>query len=253
MNKKIAVSNQKGGVGKTTVAVNLGAGLAATGKRVLILDVDPQGNVSGHFDAESDHALVDLLLDGFQDCIIEVRPGLHILPSGRNRLYEAQRQLTRSDDGIGDFIEALGFLDAYKYDFILCDLSPTDTMLNRAALIWCDGILIPVSADLDAVVGAQRHVELIETEIDKLRSRRGREPLELFGVVLNLLDPTVVSKEIDELIREKWDGKVFKTGIRKNVSIKEARIGHQSIMEYDPKSHGAVDFQKLTREVLKHG
>lgn len=244
--KKIAIATAKGGVGKTTTAVNLGAGLVSHGKKVLIIDCDPQGNVGGHFNITSEHTLSELLTSGHQDCIIEVRPNLDIITSGRRRLYDAQRELTKDDFGVFKFEEQVSFIKKYEYDYIFCDFSPTDTLINRAALLFCESLLIPISPGIDAIMGAERYIE-VAREISVKR----KKAIDIFGVLVNMYEQqTVISKEIDGVARERWGSRVFDTRIRKNVAIGEARALNKTIFEYSPKSHGAEDFEKLTAEVL---
>jgi len=244
--KKIAIATAKGGVGKTTTAVNLGAGLALQGKNVLLIDCDPQGNIGGHFNIDSQHTLSDLLIDGHEDVIIEVRDNFDIITSGRERLYDAQRNITKDDFGIFRMNERLGFIEKYGYDYILCDLSPTDTLINRASLLFCDNVLIPVNSGIDAIMGAKRYIDLAR----EFSARRNKS-IELFGILMNLYEgKTVLSREIDNAVREKWGEHVFKTRIRKNVSIGEARVQNKTIFEYAPASNGAKDFLALTQEVL---
>ena len=244
--KKIAISTSKGGVGKTSTAINLGAVLANKGKRVLIIDCDPQGNVGGHFNIASEHTLSELLIGGHKDVIIEVRKNLDIITSGRKRLYDAQRELTKDDFGIFKFKERISFIQGFDYDYIFCDFSPTDTLINRAALIFCDNLLIPVSPGIDAIMGAERYIE-VANDI----AARGNRPIDIFGILINLYETkTIISREIDNVAREKWRTKVFQTRIRKNVSIGEARIQNKTIFEYAPRSNGAKDFTALTAEVL---
>ena len=248
--KKIAIATAKGGVGKTTVAVNLGAGLAGQGKKVLIIDCDPQGNIGSHFNISSEHTLSELLAMGHQDCVIEVRPGLDIITSGRKRLYDAQRELTKDDFGVDRFDERLDFMKKFNYDYVFCDFSPTDTFINRAALLFCDSLLIPVSPGLDAIMGAERYIELAK-DSDRPRLKRKKDRIKIFGVVINLYEQqTILSKEIDGVARDRWGEKVFETRIRKNVAIGESRVQNQTIFEYDPKSHGAEDFSSLTEETI---
>jgi chromosome partitioning protein len=247
--KKIAIATAKGGVGKTTTAVNLGAGLALVGKKVLLIDCDPQGNVGGHFHVDSAHTLSELLVGGHEDCIIEVRPNLDIITSGRDRLYQAQKELMRDDFGVDQFDEKMGFIQKYGYDFVLCDFSPTDTFINRAALLFCDSLLIPINPGIDAIMGAERYIELAK-DSDGPRLKRNKERIKVFGVLVNMYEYKVVlAKEIDNTARDRWGEKVFKTRIRKNVALGEARVQNKTIFEYAPTSHGATDFESLVREI----
>lgn len=251
--KKIAIATSKGGVGKTTTAVNLAAGLAAAGRKVLLVDLDPQGNVSGHFGIDSEYTLSELLTGGRKDVIIEVRPNLHILASGRERLYDAQRELMRNDFGVDVLDERMDFVEKLGYDFVLCDFSPTDTFINRAALLYCDQLLIPISPGLDAITGAHRYIDLAGKQ-DGPRIKRGKTRVSVFGILINLYEPQVVlSREIERAAVDQWPDKVLKTRIRKNVSLGEARVQNKTIFEYAPASHGAEDFKRLTEEVLKNG
>jgi len=244
--KKIAIATSKGGVGKTVTAVNLGAGLALEGKSVLIIDCDPQGNVGGHFNITSEYTLSELLTKSQKDVIIEVRENLDIITSGREKLYNAQRELTKDDFGIFKFEERISFIQEYNYDFVFCDFSPTDTLINRSALIFCDNLLIPINPGIDAIMGAERYIELAQ-EI----SSKGKKTIDIFGILINLYElKTIISKEIEDVSRERWGSKVFKTKIRKNVTIGEARIKNQTIFEYSPRSNGAKDFKALTMEIL---
>jgi chromosome partitioning protein len=248
--RKIGVSTAKGGVGKTTAAVNLSAGLALAGKRVLLVDLDPQGNSGGHVGIDAEHTLSELLSTAAQDVIIEVRPNLHIITSGRERLYDAQRELMRNDFGVDVFDERMEFIKKIGYDFVFCDFSPTDTFINRAALLFCDELLIPISPGLDAIMGANRYIDLAGMQ-DGPRIKRGKARVSVLGVLLNMFEPSVVlSREIERAAVEQWGEKVFKTRIRKNVSLGEARVQNKTIFEYAPGSHGAEDFKALSAEVL---
>jgi len=244
--KKIAIATSKGGVGKTTTAINLGAGLARKGKKVLIVDCDPQGNVGAHFNIGSEHTLSELLTEGYQDVIIEVRQNLDIITSGRKRLYDAQRELTKDDFGIFKFGERMSFIQKHKYDFVFCDFSPSDTLINRAALIFFNELFLPISPGIDSIMGAERYIE-VARDI----SARGNKSIGIYGVLINLYEQrTIISREIDRIARERWGSKVFQTRIRKNVALGEARVENQTIFEYSPQSNGAKDFAALTAEVL---
>lgn len=245
--KKIAVATAKGGVGKTTTAVNLGAGLALEGKKVLLVDCDPQGNaVNGHFNVDSENTLAEFITDYNQECIIEVRPNLDVIASGQDRLYKAQKNIELSK--AMSFKDDIKFIEGFGYDYIFFDFSPTVTYINEIVLTYCNYILIPVNPSFDALKGAEKYLQLSK-DMSKSSGK-----INLFGFLVNMFDHTVISRDIEEMIREDWKGLVFDTRIRKNVAIPESRATHQTIFEYDPgyKTHGAQDFKSLVQEVLSN-
>ena len=237
--RKIAVATSKGGVGKTTVSVNLGASLAMAGKKVLIIDTDPQGNAGAYFGYDHDVTLAEALRDGREDCILEVRENLDVILSGRQKLNEYQDALVGKIRREERFAVALKFLDKWGYDFIFCDFSPTVTLINTAALFFCDSILMPMVPGIDALAGAARYLELAKELKGETPPARG---------VFNLYERTIISEKVDETARGNF--KMLETRIRKNVAVPEARLLNKTIFEYDNKSHAAQDFINLRREFL---
>ncbi len=242
----IAVGSLKGGVGKTTVAVNLGAGLARKGKKVLLIDCDAQGNVGGYFNIDSDHSLPDLLLNNKTDVLIGVRENLDIIVSGQERLYEAQCSLSRTENGEESCRAALSFTREQEYDYFFYDLAPSETLLNRSVLLLCDMLLVPVSPVFEAILGAKRFIDVaLEYAL------RRRRTVELLGVLLNAYDNSpVINREIKDVVKEKWSRHLFHTVIHKNIALAEARVKHKTVFEYAPNSRGAKDYEMFTREVL---
>jgi len=246
---KIAIATAKGGTGKTTIAVNLGAGLALRGKKVLIIDCDVQGNaVNGHFNIDSEHSLAELLTAGHKDCIIEVRDNLDVIASGRERLYAAEKEVFRDPLKVIDFDKNFNAVNNLGYDFALFDFSPTVTFINELMLFHCDYLFIPINPGVDALTGAEQYIDMAR----RIGRKRGNK-VELFGFLVNMYDNTVLSRNVEEMIRENYKGFVFKTKIRRNIAIAEARAVHKTIYEYDPHSHGAEDFNLLTEEVINNG
>ena len=239
--KRIAVATSKGGVGKTTLVTNLAAGLAERGKRVLAVDCDAQGNLQNQFNVKTDRSLGDLLLDGEVD-IASIRPNLDLINSGKQSLADAEVALTSRNFRESILKERLKGVEGY--DFVLCDLSPTITLINTMALFYCDYLLVPISMSFYAITGAHQIFHAAE----EINSYSSITPL---GIVLNLYDKrTNMSRLVSEAIRQKWGDLVFDTVIRRNVTIEEAPAQRKTIFEHAPRSAGAKDFGALTDELL---
>jgi chromosome partitioning protein len=239
--QRIAVATSKGGVGKTTIATNLAAGLALKGRRVLLIDCDAQGNLQNQFHIRTEKTLVDLLVDGTVD-VAGVRPNLDLINSGKQRLAEAE--LVLSGRASRESLLAERLHDLNGYDFVFCDLSPTITLANAMALHFCDYLIVPVSMSFYAITGAIQILETVEAD--------SASSIQLLGLVLNCFDSrTHLARMVTEAVREKWGGRVFDTVIRKNVSIEEAPSQRKTIYEHAPSSRGAEDFELLTDEFLR--
>lgn len=235
------MATSKGGVGKTTIVTNLAAGLALSGKKVLMIDCDAQGNLQNQFNVKTEKTLVDLLLNGEVE-VANVRPNLDLINSGKNRLAEAELSLSGQafrETRLKKRLESLS-----GYDYVLCDLSPTLTLANTMALYFCEHLLIPVSMSFYAITGA---IQILEAKQEIEEYSR----LELFGLILNYFDGrTNIAKMVSEAVKEKWNDLVFDTVIRKNVAIEEAPSQRRTIFEHAPNSHGAEDFKSLTQEFI---
>lgn len=220
---------------------NLAAGLALSGKKVLIIDCDAQGNLQNQFNVKTEKTLVDLLLNGEVE-IANVRPNLDLINSGKNKLAEAE--LSLSGQAFRETILQKRLENLDGYDFVFCDLSPTITLANTMALYFCEQLLIPVSMSFYAITGAIQIIEA-KNEIEE------HSNLELFGLVLNYYDArTNIAKMVSQAVKEKWGDLVFDTIIRKNVAIEEAPSQRRTIFEHAPNSHGAEDFKTLTDEFI---
>lgn len=251
MGKIIAIANQKGGVGKTTTSINLSAALAAQGKKVLIIDTDPQGNATSGFGVEKnelDNTVYELMLGEctIKECILsEVIPNLDMLPTNVNL---AAIEIETIDVENKEYIlkNELDWIKD-KYDFILIDCPPSLSMLTVNAMSAADSVLVPIQCEYYALEGLS---QLIHT-INLVKSRLN-EDLEMEGVVFTMYDSrTNLSAEVVENVKENLDEKIFDTVIPRNIRLAEAPSFGQPITMYDPKSAGAVSYLALAEEIIK--
>lgn len=251
MGKIIAIANQKGGVGKTTTSINLSAALAAQGKKVLIIDTDPQGNATSGFGIEKnelDNTVYELMLGEctIKECILsDVIPNLDMLPTNVNL---AAIEIETIDVENKEYIlkNELDWIKD-KYDFILIDCPPSLSMLTVNAMSAADSVLVPIQCEYYALEGLS---QLIHT-INLVKSRLN-ENLEMEGVVFTMYDSrTNLSAEVVENVKENLDEKIFDTVIPRNIRLAEAPSFGQPITEYDPKSAGSVSYISLAQEIIK--
>ncbi len=246
----IVIANQKGGVGKTTTAINVAAGCAHLGKKVLLIDLDPQSNSSLTFLDQSvvDGSVYELMTEldrDVADFIYQTEVvGLEIIPSKIN-LAKLESKLVGDFDAIfrlKDRIERL----KDQYDIILFDTPPTLGLITVNALVAASHILIPIQSSYFALEGAD---DLLET-IEKVRSRPNPD-LELIGVLVTLVDKrTSLSKDVEAHIREVFGEKAFETTISRSVRLEESPAHKESIFTYAPKSSGAEEYESLCKEVI---
>ena len=246
----IAIANQKGGVGKTTTAVNLVAALAFKGHRTLLLDMDPQANSSMTFleMREVQRSVYDVLVD--RSCTFEqvVRPtsvlGLDIVPS-RIAMAKLEAKLMGEVDGYYRLKDRLEEIRS-NYDFIVVDTPPTLGLITVNALVAATHLLIPIQSSYFALEGTD---DLLET-IEKVKSRPN-PGLQLLGVLVTLHDRrTTVSRDSLTAIKGLFGDKVFKTVITKSVRLEESPAYKESIFTYAPDSSGAIEYHQLTEEIL---
>jgi chromosome partitioning protein len=247
----IVIANQKGGVGKTTTAINLSAGLARSGYKVLLVDLDPQANSSlSYLDLrEVELSVYDLLVDpavGF-DQVIKESPvqGLQILPS-RIALAKLEATLLGEFDApfrVKDRIAPLVGL----YDFIILDTPPTLGLITVNALVAATHLIIPIQSSYFALEGTD---DLLET-VHKIRARPNPN-LQLLGVVVTLFDRrTSLARDSLEQIRQVFGDKVFQTVITKSVRLEESPAYRESIFTFAPQSTAAEEYRKLCLEVIQ--
>jgi chromosome partitioning protein len=241
--RKIAIITSKGGTGKTTTAINLAHGLALCGKKVLVVDCDPQRNVAIIFDLKGRRTLCDLLQYGEVD-VIEARQNLFVIDSGGRDLAEIEMVLASRTSRERRLDLALRNLRGC--DVVICDCSPTVNLININAIVYADQVIIPVSMDYLAQAGARQTMQIIE-EINDNSTRR----TSILGILPTFYDSrTRLSNDVLDTLRERFQDLVFKTVIRVNTSLREAPSFNQTIFEYSPMSRGAFDYYQLTEEVL---
>ncbi len=251
MARVLAIANQKGGVGKTTTAINLGASLAVAERRTLVIDIDPQGNATSGLGVEKSDDLLsiyEVLVEGRPalECIQKELhfPFLDLLPSNRDLVGaeielvgqpERERVLSRALEPVRD-----------DYDFILVDCPPSLGLLTLNTLTAADSVLIPIQCEFYALEGLSQLLSTIRLV------QRGLNPsLAIEGVLLTMYDRRLnLSKQVAEEAREYFGGKVFEATIPRNVRLAEAPSFGQPIVTYDILSAGSQSYLALARELL---
>ena len=249
MSTVLAVVNQKGGVGKTTTAINLGAALAALEKRVLLIDCDPQGNATRGLGAGAEAPTLYHVLSGEADLDAATRassfPNLSLVCSDRE-LVGVEVEFVQLEGWEGRLARAVRAL-RQPYDAILLDCPPSLGHLTVSALAAADGVLVPLQCEYFALEGIS---ELLTT-IRRIQS--GINPrLGIAGILLTMYDErTNLSKEVADEVRKHFAGKVFETVIPRNVRLAEAPSHGLSILDYDIKSRGAEAYLAAAQELLR--
>lgn len=251
MSKIIAIANQKGGVGKTTTSINLSACLACKGKKVLVIDADPQGNTTsglGIDKNEVENTLYELMLEEctINDCIIKgVYKNLDLIPSNVN-LTAIEIELIGIEKK--DFIlkGAVDYVED-KYDYIIIDCPPSLSTLTLNALTTASSVLVPIQCEYYALEGLSLLIQTINLVIERLNPE-----LEMEGVVFTMYDArTNLSESVVADVKENLDEYIFKTCIPRNVRLAEAPSFGKPICFYDAKSAGAEAYMDLAMELIK--
>jgi chromosome partitioning protein len=246
MSKVISISNHKGGVGKTTSAINIGAGLNLLKKKVLLIDLDPQANLSQSLGLiNQDRNIYGALRGEYKLQPIEILKGLDVIPSTLD-LSGAEVELS-SEPGreyiLKELIEPL----RASYDFIIIDSPPSLGLLTINSFTASDEILIPLQAQYLALQGLTKLVEVV----DKIKQRLNKG-LKVGGVFITQYDSRkVLNRDVVETIQAHFKNQVFKTKVRDNIALAEAPSQGLDIFRYSSKSYGAEDYLALSKEVLK--
>ncbi len=251
--KVISIANQKGGVGKTTTSVNLGACLAYIGKKILLVDIDPQGNATsgvGIDKADVDQCIYDVLVDDLEASMV-IKPtlveNLYSIPA-TIQLAGAEIELVPT---ISREIRLKRALEKVKdeFDYIIIDCPPSLGLLTLNALTASDSVLIPVQCEYYALEGLSQLLNTV-----RLVQKHLNKDLNIEGVLLTMLDArTNLGIQVIEEVKKYFQDKVYKTIIPRNVRLSEAPSHGEPIIIYDPKSRGAEVYLDLAKEVVRNG
>lgn len=257
LRKIIAIVNQKGGVAKTTTAINLGSSLVELGKKVLLIDMDPQANLTQGIGLKKQEQTIYGVLKGevtFKEAIYKTdiipnnwRGQLDVLPSSiklANAELELSGELGREKLLQGAYEET----DRLGYDYILIDCNPSLGLLTVNSLSIADNILIPIEPSIFALDGIQQLLDVI-----KLIKKKINSDLNIMGVLLTRVDGrTNIAKDFEEDLKEIFNKKVFNTMIHQNVKISEAQTEQLPINLFDKKARGAEEYYSLAKEVISY-
>ena len=246
----ISICNQKGGVGKTTTAVNLAAALNLLKQSVLLIDMDPQANSTTHLGVKPedlDYSIYNAIMNGsFEEGILNIRNGLDLMPSNIN-LSRAEIELVTM------YGREFMLKDAIKkikgFDFVLIDCPPSLGLLTVNSLVASSEAFIIIQPEYFAIKGVQKFLDTVDVVKRNLKSK-----VKITGIVITMYDVRrKLTFEVSASIKDFFKQKVFKSFIRENVSLAEAPIKGVDIFNYEPKSHGAQDYYSLANEVIKGG
>jgi chromosome partitioning protein len=252
LGRVLAISNQKGGVGKTTTAINLAAALAANDLRILVIDSDPQGNATTGLGVPKEPeraSLYDVLLGNISatDALVPTpHDGLQLLPADKN-LIGANIELVDIPDRESRLREKITTL-RNDFDYIVIDCPPALDLLTLNAFMAADAVLIPIQCEFFALEGIS---ELMDT-IDRIRDSFNH-PVEIEGILITMFDDrTNLTRQVATDLKEFFGDLVFRTIIPRSIRLAEAPSFGKPIITYDPRSKGAESYIKLAKEILDH-
>ncbi|RAP31230.1 hypothetical protein DID76_03205 [Candidatus Marinamargulisbacteria bacterium SCGC AG-414-C22] len=243
----LAVINYKGGTGKTSTAVNVAHGLSIKGKRVLLIDLDPQGSISHYFGIKPEKTLYDLLIskEDYQDCIFNLRFNLDVIFSNE-RIFPAEIKMSRSDKREYFLKDALSSISGY--DYLIFDCAPSMNLLNQNALLFASELLLPVSMEYLSLIGVKQLLKNIKI-INKLFNKETK----IAKVIPTFYDKrNKKSKDILDSLKRVFPNLVS-SPVRVNVRLSEAPGKKMTIFEYDPNSAAAQDYYSIVEEIHKNG
>lgn len=241
MKRIISIVNHKGGVGKTTSVASLGVALSQIGRRVLLVDMDPQGNLSDSLSVpHSGRTLYNALREGRSLPLVEIKPGLSVCPSSIDLV---SMDLELGDRKGREYI-LRDLLSPLDFDYILLDCPPSLGLLTINALTASSEVFVPLTPEALPAKGLGTLLDIIR------RTREGLNPgLRLGGIIITRYQRRKINRIVEESLRESFGDLVFKTRIRENVDISEAPLQGSDILSYSPRSIGAEDYRSLAREV----
>ena len=248
MGRIIAIANQKGGVGKTTTAINLSACLAEKGQKVLAIDMDPQGNMTSGLGLDVDKTIYDMIIGESEiEAVIkkETIENLDILPSNVD-LSAVEIELIDVENKefiVNNSIQKI----RDNYDFIIIDCPPSLSLLTINAMTTADSVLVPIQCEYYALEGLSQLIHTVELVKDRLNSK-----LEIEGVVFTMYDArTNLSLQVVENVKDNLQQNIYKTIIPRNIRLAEAPSYGTPINQYDPRSAGAESYMRLADEVIE--
>jgi len=246
----ISITNNKGGVGKTTSALNIGTGLALRGRKVLLIDLDPQANLTISLGVDPnaflDKSIVQILTKQKEakECLLKVKENVYLIPS--NKLLNDAEPIVNNKPYKEEILKkALAPIKDY-FNYIFLDSPPSLNVLTTNGLGASKEVFIPIEAEYLALQGTSQIVEKIN------EMKEGNEDLKISGVFLTKYDQRKnLNKQVNEVLREQFNDKVFNTNINTNVALAEAPSHQKDIFSYDPGSTGARDYNDLIDEIIK--